>query len=70
MKRQIAVHEVNTELLELGLNVLLAGEQVVKGSKDPFGEGSFDYTPLGDSSFALRSQIMYRGEKVHIRFGH
>lgn len=70
MKQQIAVHEVNVELLELGLNVLLNGGQAVKDSKDPFGEGSFEYIQLGGASFELCSQMRYRGEKVKLRFGH
>ena len=69
MRQQIAVHEANMALLELGLNVLISGEQVVKGTKDLFGESTFEYTLLDNSSFELRSQMMYRGEKVKLRFG-
>jgi hypothetical protein len=69
MRQQIAVHEVNTALLGLGLKVLLRGPPVVKDAKDPSGKGSFEYVPLNNESFELLSQLMQRGEKLTLRFG-
>jgi len=69
MRHQIAVHEVNTALLGLGLKVLLRGPPVVKDAKDPSGKGPFEYVPLKNESFELLSQLMQRGEKLTLRFG-
>ena len=69
MRHQIAVHEVNTALLGLGLKVLLRGPPVVKDAKDPSGKGPFEYVPLKNESFELFSQLMQRGEKLTLRFG-
>ena len=69
MRHQIAVHEVNTALLGLGLKVLLGGPPVVKDAKDPSGKGPFEYVPLKNESFELFSQLMQRGEKLTLRFG-
>ncbi len=69
MKHQIAVHEVNTALLGLGLKVLLSGPQVVKNAKDPSGKGPFEYLPLKNESFELFSELNQRDEKLMLRFG-
>ena len=69
MRHQIAVHEVNTALLGLGLKVLLSGPQVVKNAKDPSGKGPFEYLPLKNESFELFSELIQRGEKLMLRFG-
>jgi hypothetical protein len=69
MRQQSAAHEVSMLLFEQGLNILISGVQVIKDSKDPFGEGPLEYVPLEGNAFELRSQLMHRGENVKLQFG-
>ena len=70
MRHLIAVLEVKTLLFELGLKAQLQGPEIIDNSKDPFGNGPYEYSQLANNGFQLSSQLEYRGEKVTLKFGH
>jgi hypothetical protein len=53
-------------LLRTAVAVRLSGKDAVRTSKDPAGDGPFEYEPAGNG-FVLRSQLQVRGKPVELK---
>jgi hypothetical protein len=55
--RYVAAHtEVRYAMLRAAVSLILDGPEAIKASKDPFGDGPFEYQAL-DGGFVLKSQL-------------
>jgi hypothetical protein len=61
-------HLTQLALFKAALAIVQGGPDRVKGVKDPFGEGTFEYRAL-DKGFELRSQLLFEGKAVTLRAG-
>lgn len=50
-------------LFKAALAVVQDGPDALKGTKDPFGEGPFEYRELGNG-FELKSKLLFKGQPV------
>lgn len=53
-------------LLRTAIAIRLDGKEAVSKSRDPGGEGPFEYEPMGDG-FVLRSRLKLRGKPVECK---
>ena len=56
------------ELFKAALAVVQGGPDKLKDIKDPFGDGPFEYRPVG-TGFELKSKLMFKGQPVKLMVG-
>ncbi len=61
-------HHAQIELFRAAITVVQSWPEKLKETKDPFGNGPFEYRAL-DKGFELKSQLLYQGKPVTLRVG-
>lgn len=61
-------HQARVAMLLAGIAVAQEGPDAIKKTKDPFGDGPFQYQAL-DQGFELKSKLMHEGKPVTLTLG-
>jgi hypothetical protein len=61
-------HDARLAMLLASVAVVESGPDALKGIKDPFGDGPFEYKSL-DTGFELRSKLVYENKPVTLAIG-